>query len=293
MKPVVRLQGDDADVRAVAREAVAVLHSGGADAQLFGRFRSLNDRRRRLVAAAQASESPAVQAASVSPKGPEGGAYRVLWATLLTIGLTAALTAAVMLGPAGRKNTFVSADLAVSVAIPAAAVAIAVLLIALLLRVPDARNAAGAETMVILVGVPVLGILVFRVITGVSDERGFASETLLWWIPAMVVISLLLIGIAVRSDGARREGGRRSVPKRGVASSSVDRNELRRTAESLATSPTTRAIREDWSARLTALAGRSIPPETIAQARTMTPTAWLAWLCYDGEIDVSGVIPRR
>ncbi|WP_146008176.1 hypothetical protein [Microbacterium aurantiacum] len=224
---------------------------------------------------------------------PEGGAYRVLWATLLAVGLTAALTAAVMLGPAGRKNTFVSADLAVAVAIPAAAVAIAILLVALLLRVPDARKAAGAETMAVLVGVPVLGILVFRVVAGVSDERGFASETLLWWIPAMVVITLLLLGIAVRNDVVRRSEARNPVSRRPVMASSVDRDELRRAAESLAALPTTSATREHWNASLTTLERRDLPSETIAQARAMTPAAWLAWICYDGEIDVSGVMPRR
>ena len=280
-------------MRAVAREAVAVLQSGDADAELFGRFLSLNDQRKRVVAAAQASGTPAVRTFSESAKRTRGRVYRVLWSALLVIGLTAALTTAVMLGPPGRRNAFVSADLAVAVAIPAAATAVAVLFIALLLRAPDARTARGAETIAIVVGVPVVGILVLRAVVGVSDERGFASGTLRWWIPAMVVVALVLFGITVRSDRVRRAGEGRPFSKRPVASPSVDRTDLRRTAEDLAASRTTRATRELWNIRLANLARRSIPSETVAQARTMTPAAWLAWLYYDGEIDVSGVMPRR
>jgi len=48
----------------------------------------------------------------------------------------------------------------------------------------------------------------------------------------------------------------------------------------------------EWTRRLDALAAAGIDAATVAQARTLAPAAWVAWLAYDGEIDIAGVIPR-
>jgi len=52
-------------------------------------------------------------------------------------------------------------------------------------------------------------------------------------------------------------------------------------------------VQQDWQRRLDRLAEKDTSSATIAQARTMTPAAWLAWLGYDGEIEIRSVLPRR
>lgn len=288
MKPVVRLQGADADVRAVAREAVTILQEQGGGGAFFDELRTLNEGRRRTVAAMR---TPPSGTAIVAPEPTAGRAHRVVWGALLTLGLIAALTAAVMLGPAGRKNAFLSADLAAAVSLPAVIVAIAALLLALVIRPPDGGSARTGETMAVLVGIPVFGILVFRLIAGVGDGRGFSAATLAWWVPASAVVVLLLIGIVVRCDGVRRSADARAPRPRATAMSKDAVTPQRRTAERLAATAVSKEARQLWGERLAALAGRGIPRETVAQAESMTPAAWLAWFCYDGEIDVSQVIP--
>jgi len=51
-------------------------------------------------------------------------------------------------------------------------------------------------------------------------------------------------------------------------------------------------MQQDWQRRLDRLAEKGASSATIAQARTMTPSAWLAWLGYDGEIEIRSVLPR-
>lgn len=68
--------------------------------------------------------------------------------------------------------------------------------------------------------------------------------------------------------------------------------ELRRIAERLAVTKASAAMQQDWQRRLDRLAEKGASSATIAQARTMTPSAWLAWLGYDGEIEIRSVLPR-
>lgn len=72
-------------------------------------------------------------------------------------------------------------------------------------------------------------------------------------------------------------------------------------AASAAVSPTPhpeplarRVYRVLWSVvvGIDGLARRGIAPACLAQARAMTPAAWLAWMAYDGERDLRGIVPR-
>lgn len=291
MKPVVRFAGDEASVKAVAREAVQVLRAQPqAASALFSRLWNLHQRRRRFVSAA-ATRSAGAAALPVAPVVSVRG-YRTLWGWLLGIGLTAALTAAVMLGPPGRKNAYMDPELAMSTALIAGAVAIPVLLIAFLLRVPDVQSARVGETSSVLVGLLCVAMLAIRLVLGTGDDRWFTAEDLAIWLPMTAVIALLIAGVTIRSDLVRR---RDAAPSTG-ARASVDPGDLRqmrRDAEwAAASSSPTATDKAEWSRRLDALASAGIDATTIAQARTLAPAAWVAWLAYDGEIDIAGVIPR-
>ncbi|MFJ4253637.1 hypothetical protein [Microbacterium sp. NPDC090003] len=197
-----------------------------------------------------------------------------------------------MLGPPGRKNAYMDPELAMSTALIAGAVAIPVLLIAFLLRVPDVQSARVGETSSVLVGMLCVAMLAIRLVLGTGDDRGFRAEDLAIWLPMTAVIALLIAGVTIRSDLVRR---RDAAPSTG-ARASVDPGDLRqmrRDAEWAASSSSPTATdKAVWSRRLDALASAGIDATTIAQARTLAPAAWVAWLAYDGEIDIAGVIPR-
>lgn len=72
---------------------------------------------------------------------------------------------------------------------------------------PDQKSARTGETVAVLVGMICGGILVFRLVVGGSDDRGFDQQDLAAWLPMTAVSVLLIIGIAVRSDLVRRRLG--------------------------------------------------------------------------------------
>ena len=289
MKPVVRLSGDDDAVRAIGREAVDVLRARPqAASALFARLWSLHQRRRAFVA--RAAAQPVSPAPGV-PRMACSTGYRAVWGVLLGVGLTAALVTAVMFGPSDRKNAFLDPGVAVAVALVAGIVAIPFLLVVLLLRTPDAQSARAAETLAILVGLVCAGLLVFRLVAGVDDGRGLSSADLSWWAPMTAVVVLLLIGIAIRSDVVRRSAASREGRVPAAGSRGDDLRQMRRDAEWAASVQTDAPSKASWVAKLDAL-GDHVDPAATAQARTMTPAAWLAWMSYDGEIEILGVVPR-
>lgn len=295
MKPVVRLKGDDSDVRAVAREAVAVLErQPNAGPDLFRSLWTLHERRRRIVAE-QAMEPATTQ---VSPE--RGGAtdapgltHRVVWWVLLSVGLAAGLTAAVMFGPAGHKEQGISADTAASVALVCFWIALPALLLALAIRVPDPDNARYGETITGLVALVVAATLVYRLAVGPSPDHDFTSDQLRWWGLASAAQLVVLLGIVWRCDPVRRRAATLPAARPANGPRADVTRELRRTAEQLAATDSDKEAMADWKARLATLERRGLPAETISQASSMTPAAWMAWLCYDGEIDVSSVMSRR
>lgn len=131
----------------------------------------------------------------------------VLWGTLITIGLTAALTFAVMFDPPSRKNTYLGPEDSAQAALVAGAIALVTLLISLLaVRITSAEGARVGEVCVITMSVVVTGIGVYRAIVGTGDSRGFTASDLSWWLPMEAAIVLLLLGLAIRCDRRRRSG---------------------------------------------------------------------------------------
>jgi len=291
VRPVVRLSGDDADVRAIGRDAVQVLKDDDGSARLFEELRALNDRRRRMLAAS--AHRGTGSAAPASSARPASRGFTALWGTLVCIGIVAALVLAVMFAAPDRKNAFADPALSASIGAIAAVIAIPALLIAVLLRVPGRESARVGETSAVLVGIIVLWSLGYRLTAGVSDDRGFVAADLSWWIPAAGVTALLLAGVVWRCDPVRRSGSSRAPSRRSgppVLEDAV--RDLRETAERLAARKTTVDARDRWLARLDTAERRGIAAAAVEQARTMSPSSWLAWLCYDGDIRISGVLPR-
>jgi hypothetical protein len=142
-----------------------------------------------------------------SPERESGALYRTVWGVLLGIGLVAALVQAVMLGPADRKNAFTDPSTALAIALVAGVIAIPMLLIVWVLRVPDQKSARTGETVAVLVGLICGGILVFRLVVGGSDDRGFDQQDLVAWLVMTAVSVLSIVGIAIRSDLVRRRLG--------------------------------------------------------------------------------------
>ncbi|MEZ2372182.1 hypothetical protein [Arthrobacter sp. RCC_34] len=140
-----------------------------------------------------------------APRKPSLGS--VVWGTLLTIGLTAALTFAVMFDPPSRKNTYLGPEESAQGALVAGIIAIAALLISLLaVQIASVEGSRVGEVCVITVSVFVVGIGVYRAIVGTGDGRGFTASDLSWWLPMEAAIVVLLLGLAIRCDRRRRSG---------------------------------------------------------------------------------------
>lgn len=137
MKPVVRLLGDDADVRAVGCVAVEALHCDPGASDLFAAVSDLHRRRRQQIAArASSARAARTVAAGESATATTSGAWRAAWATLVTLGLLAALVLVVEFGPADRKNAFSDPQLSATIALIAGVAAAVLLVVVALVPVP-------------------------------------------------------------------------------------------------------------------------------------------------------------
>ncbi|MBO9704038.1 MAG: hypothetical protein J7474_00785 [Arthrobacter sp.] len=152
--------------------------------------------------------SPAPKPTSAREPAPRKPSLAtVLWGTMLTIGLTAALTFAVMFDPPSRKNTYLDPESGAQVALVAGVIALATLLISLLtVQIASIEGSRVGEVCVITVSIVVAGIGVYRAIVGTGDSRGFTASDLSWWLPMEAAIVLLLLGLAIRCDRRRRSG---------------------------------------------------------------------------------------
>jgi len=137
----------------------------------------------------------------------------VCWWVLLVVALSAQLVGGAMLGPPGRKNRYIDAELAVAVAQPAALVALGVLVALAVMPIPTRAAERGAQVLTVLVAGLLLLLLIYRLWTGAADDRGFDPESLagvapLLWaglVPAGVLIGRLE---RVRRMGRRASAGR-------------------------------------------------------------------------------------
>lgn len=279
-KAAVRLEGSRSDIIAVARTAArAVAADDSAKRALFPALRVLHQGSRTL---AGWPEDTAAQGTSL---------WRAAWGVLLSTGLVAALTGAVMFGPADRKNAFISAEQAVAVGLPAAQIGIVLVAVLLFLPVPTWPAARYGSVCTMLVGLVVAGLFVVRIVTGAADERGFTPGQVATWVPAIALMAALLAVLAWRLNALHRRAAGPGVVPSPRARKEQSRH-LRTMAERLAGAAANTAVLEDWNNRLAQLERQGISPSAIAQARQMEPAAWLAWVFYDGDSDVSEVLSR-
>ncbi|MFD0559044.1 hypothetical protein FB566_5002 [Stackebrandtia endophytica] len=284
MREIVHLDGDDRDVITVARAAARVIRPDRDTRRaLFPQLMGLHRGRRSHLAA------PTVP---VAGRSAPARVWIVVWGILLTSGLVAASMAAVALGPPGRRNASTSADQAMAVAVPAAAIAIPLLLVVLFLPVPRGKAARYGTVATVPVAVMVAGLLVFRLLVGTEDSRGFSAEQVGLWLRLTLVVFVTLVVLGWRLNRLRRR--RSDDPRPDSRDAVATMRHLRRTAVRLAetSSGPPDVVLGEWTERLNRLAKSGVNAETIAQARTMSPVAWLVWTFYDGEIDVSDVLPK-
>ncbi|WP_017200546.1 hypothetical protein [Arthrobacter sp. M2012083] len=112
-KAAVTLEGGHSGVIAVAHAAAkAIALDGSAKHALFRDLWVLHQRRREFAGWQKEATARGINL------------WQAVWGVLLGMGMLAALTAAVMFGPAGRKNASISAEQAASVALPAAQIGI-------------------------------------------------------------------------------------------------------------------------------------------------------------------------
>ncbi|PSL38296.1 hypothetical protein CLV49_1915 [Labedella gwakjiensis] len=132
-------------------------------------------------------------------------AYAGLWGSMFGVFLLAAVTSAAMLGPPGRRNRYLDAELAEAIGGPATVAGLAIGLLVVLLPLPKRRSFASAtETCAIVVLILTSSVVAYRAIVGANDSRDLDPGTLNLWLLGAAGILVLLIVVAIRADRARR-----------------------------------------------------------------------------------------
>ncbi|WP_458107912.1 hypothetical protein M1D51_20945 [Arthrobacter sp. R3-55] len=277
-KAVLTLEGTPSDVVAVSEAAAqAIAVNDRVRRPLFRELHRLHERRGAMA------KTPDIT------RGRKRILWQATWGFLLSAGLSAALTAAVMFGPADRKSTYITAEQAASVASPAAVIGIVLLAVALFLPVPARPAARYGTVCTLIVGLFVIGLVTFRAVTGVADDRGFDSGQVAPWLIKMSLTLALLALLAWRLNRKRVLELQQDLSPAGRKEAM--RN-LRTAAEHLAATSLERwgqgaggSVSAAWNDQLKQLERQGTPPAVIAQARAIGPVAWLARFVYGGDFD--------
>ncbi|WP_143034041.1 hypothetical protein [Paramicrobacterium humi] len=261
-----RLQGGDGEVRAVAREALAVLRRD--DARAGGILSGIE----RLA-----------RARRVTPT--RGGA---VFFTLLGIGLVAAVVSGALAGPPG-KRIMIDPATAVPALMAAGIVAVLALAAALARGIHRPVPSDAGVILSVIVALIVAGIAVYRLVVGPSGGTAALppSAYVLWLAGAAVIVMELVViaGVLRRAVRSRDAAFARGRPDREPS--------LRAQAEELAQKDRALSVRTraDWEAALAEL--QSVPTATIEQARLLGPIGWLAWAAYGRRIDPTELAPHE
>lgn len=291
---VVRLTGSDEEVIAVARAAArAVTEHEDLRREVFPAMSGLRRDRRAYLDAEVTARPP-------EPRVTGASAWRFVWGALLTVALSATTVSLAMFGPSGRKNRFIDPELAVGAGMPALWIALAAGLVVLIVPIPRGQAARLGTVVTVLVGLMLAAVYGFRLVFGVADDRGFSEAQLVPWLVGGAALLLVLGLLAWRLDRRRRASRGERDPQVGLRRRmrrEERRRLLKRATELAATQPGSAQARaelaDDWAERLDRLAGQGVNPDTLAQARTLAPSAWLAWTYYDGDLDTDGIMPAR
>ena len=284
---VVRLVGTDAEIRAAAVLASAVIAEDPERARrLFPGIGRLGYDRRAYV---RALAHPG--AGSGSEPGDEVQYARrgsAVWGVIVGVGLVGVLISAAVFAPPIR-GFHADPELGIPAAAVGSIVAVIALTAAIALRRLPSRIAAYYALACAAVVAGLTGLVViYRALVGPESEGMTVTATQLtvWFVATALQLGLLLTLVLVlrrRSRGALTGGRRSGAP-------AADPREARRLideAESLVRLD--RPSSEHAAAWESALGGLVASPAVVQQARALGPVAWLVWAFYDGELDVSGI----
>lgn len=129
------------------------------------------------------------------------GRGRIPWIVAASTGLTATLVAGVMVAPPSRRNDAVPPELAWGVGVPCWVVAVVLLAVLVAVPIPASLRVHGAEAgqaSAIVVGILLTWFLIWRVVVGADDDRGFTPEQARLAVPGLGVLLALLAGFGVR-----------------------------------------------------------------------------------------------
>lgn len=277
-KAVLTLEGTLSDVVAVSEAAAkAIAVNDRVRRPLYRELHRLHERRGALAKAPDIT------------RGRKRILWQATWGFLLSAGLSAALTAAVMFGPSDRKSTYITAEQAASVASPAAVIGIVLLAVALFLPVPARPAARYGTVCTLIVGLFVVGLVTFRAVTGVADDRGFDTGQVAPWLIKMTLTLALLALLAWRLNRKRLLELQRDLSP--AAGKEAMRN-LQTAAEHLAATSVEHwdqgasgSVSAAWNAQLKQLERQGTPSHVIAQAQAIGPVAWLARFVYGGDFN--------
>lgn len=144
----------------------------------------------------------------------EHAAYLVVWWVMLGSALLALVTGAAMFGPLTRKNRYLQPEDAASTALPAAIIALTILLILAVTPSPAAAERQGAGVLSNVTGIMVLLLLGYRLVVGADDARDFAPEQLAPGIPLLWLSLAALAVLAVKLELRRRAAAAAARPRR-------------------------------------------------------------------------------
>ena len=129
------------------------------------------------------------------------GRGRIPWIVATSTGLTATLVAGVMVAPPSRRNDGVPPDLAWGVGVPCWVVAVVLLVVLVVVPIPSSLRGDGAaagQVCAIVVGILLTGFLVWRLVVGADDDRGFTPEQVGLAVPGLGVLLALLAAFGMR-----------------------------------------------------------------------------------------------
>lgn len=295
VRDVVRLTGTDDDVLAVARAAATVIAPQRDLRRALGReLAHLHQGRREITSAAstrdQTQASPSVHVSTIGHR-----VWVATWCSLLSIGWVGSLLAIIGFGTPTSKNRFTDPDEAIAMATAGVLVS---LVLALLLVLPIPRGQASLAGTVVMATTAVLCAtqVIYRLVVQDGDSRGFTADQVADWAPYAIGVLAVQLLLAARCNLVRRRQKIPFGPSLSEPGTPPSRREqarhLRTTAHRLAATPSqlSAAATADWGRQLDRLEQRGVHQDTIAQARTMAPHAWLVWVFYDGDLAVTDLL---
>lgn len=284
MSGVVRLEGDDPEVVAVADAALASIPP--EHAEWVAGVRALHMQRlQQMAQLGRSAGSPAVPPASAAE--PSRSIPTVLWWVVLSFGVAAAFSGGALLLP---QRYVLDPALTVAVATPAMCIGGALLLVAAV-TMPRAAKGSTATALAVIAATMALASSVAAVLRfETMVTAGGAAATLAWAIGAGVAL-LAGVVLALRAAPTRRSAADRTAADRRRAWQH-DATAARRSAEQLLRkAPQGGTAPERWSLELDRLQPR-VTADALAQARELGPWGWLVWSAYDGDIKLPRLLAR-